>query len=166
MIPMRAKLGLALALTLTCAPVVAAADPPADPARAEILAFNKAFDDATRHMDNAALLAQWADDGISLLPDTAPIIGKAAVGKFLGDVMSSLKGAKMKQFDDDCHDIEVSGPWASEWCVEHQLVDLGAGKPPFEGWGKLLLVLHKGNDGKWRIEREMWNAAVKPATRP
>ena len=46
--------------------------------------------------------------------------------------------------------------------MEHQVVQLGAGKPPFNGWGKMLLVLHRGADGTWRIKREMWNQALVP----
>jgi ketosteroid isomerase-like protein len=38
-------------------------------------------------------------------------------------------------------------------------VFLPAGKPAFDGWGTLLLVLHRGADGKWRLRREMWNEA-------
>ena len=43
---------------------------------AEIEVFNRAFDDATRRMDNAAAVALWEADGISLLPSTKPIVGK------------------------------------------------------------------------------------------
>lgn len=38
-------------------------------------------------------------------------------------------------------------------------MSLPAGKPPFDGWGTLLLMLHRGIDGKWRLHREMWNEA-------
>ena len=64
----------------------------------------------------------------------------------------------MEKFEMQCFAIEGSGDWASEWCLEHQVVRFSDGKPPFDGWGKMLFVLHKV-DGKWRIEREMWNQA-------
>lgn len=84
----------------------------------------------------------------------------------LDDVMASHQGAKMEKFEMQCFDIAISGDWASEWCTEHQIVQLGAGKPPFIGWGKMLIVLHKGRDGTWRIKHEMWNQALAPeATR-
>jgi ketosteroid isomerase-like protein len=35
------------------------------------------------------------------------------------------------------------------------------GKENFEGFGKMLLVLHKKADGNWRIKREMWNQGTK-----
>jgi ketosteroid isomerase-like protein len=129
-------------------------------ARRGVDAFNRALDSATRTMSNDAILALWDDDGVSLLPSTKPIAGKPAIRKFLDDVMTSLSGAKMEKFEMQCFDITVSGDWASEWCTEHQIVQLGGGKPPFDGWGKMLFVLHRGADGAWRIKHEMWNQAI------
>ena len=151
-------------LFMAClAPTLAISQAATAGARAEIEAFNRAFDSATRHMDNAASVALWADDGISLLPSTKPMVGKKAIAKFMDDITAPLKGAKMETFEMRCHDIVVSGDWASEWCTEHQIVRMPGDKPPFDGWGKMLLVLHKGADGKWRLEREMWNQA-EPGT--
>ena len=134
----------------------------ASAARAGIETFNQALEDATRRMDNAATVALWEDDGISLLPSTRPIVGKQAIARFIDDVTTQNPGARMEKFESACFDIEVSGNWASEWCTEHQIVQFPAGKPKFEGWGKMLFVLHRGSDGKWRIKREMWNQAIAP----
>ena len=113
----------------------------------QIEQFNREFDDATRHMSNAGILALWEEDGISLLPQTPPITGKKAIEAFLNDVMKQLAGAKMESFENQCRGIEISGDWASEWCTEHQVVRLADGKK-FDGWGKMLLVLHRGAGGK------------------
>ena len=127
--------------------------------RTEIEAFNRNFEDATRRMDNAATLALWADDGISLMPSTRPIVGKAAIAAFMDSVMAQIKGARMEKFEMACFSIDVSGDTASEWCSEHQVVQMPGGKPPFDGRGKMLLVLKRSADGKWRLLREMWNQA-------
>jgi uncharacterized protein (TIGR02246 family) len=153
---MRKLLVLAASFVLTSLPVVGQTPPSAS---AEIEAFNRKLEDATRRMDNAATMALWADDGISLLPSTEPIVGKAAIAAFMDRVTGEIKGAQMQKFELECNAIEVSGDLASEWCSEHQLVLMPGGKPPFDGRGRMLLVLRKGREGKWRLLREMWNQA-------
>ncbi|MES2404597.1 MAG: DUF4440 domain-containing protein [Pseudomonadota bacterium] len=125
-------------------------------------AFNKALSSATRAMDNAATLAVWDDDGISLLPDTPPIVGKPAIGRFLASVGKQLQGAHMQQFELTCHDAHTAGDWASEWCDEHQVVVFTNGQRTFDGRGRMLLVLHQGADHRWRIQREMWQSLKTP----
>jgi len=127
--------------------------------RAGVDAFNQALADATRRMDDSAIVALWEPDGVSLLPSTRPIVGRAAIAAFVTSVTSGLKGARMTRYDQGCHDVEIAGDTATEWCVEHQVVALADGST-FDGWGKLLLVLHRGADGRWRLRREMWNQAA------
>jgi ketosteroid isomerase-like protein len=129
-------------------------------ADAGIEEFNRALIQATTRMDNSAALALWEDNGISLLPQTKPIVGKRAIAKFLDDVSAQLVGAKMEKFEMHCFALEAVKDWASEWCEEHQHVILPDGKPPFDGRGKMLLILHRGDDGKWRMRREMWNEGI------
>ena len=143
--------------------IPAAAQHAATAAPPEIDAFNRALATATRSMDNSALLALWDEDGVSLLPSVKPIVGKAAIARFLDDVMASLAGAHMTKFESACYNVQVHGDWASEWCTEHQIVDLGAGKAPFDGYGKMLFVLHRSS-GAWRIHEEMWNQAIATDT--
>ena len=137
--------------------VVVAAPPPAEIAR-----FNHALEEATRSMKNAAVLALWEDDGVSLLPGQAPIVGKAAIAAFLDGVTAKMPAGKMVTFEMQCDDVRVEGRTATEWCWEHQVVQFGDGKPPFDGHGNMLFVLHKDDDGRWRIHDEMWNAGERP----
>ena len=125
---------------------------------AGVAAFNKAFADAIRSMNNQAVLSLWENDGVALLPDTAPVRGKAEMSVMLQDVSRSHPKARMESFTNECFDIEGSGPWVSEWCLEHQIVS-EPGKPTFDGRGKMLLVLHQQASGEWRLVREMWNHA-------
>ena len=158
---MRLKISCAFLLSAAAAGLAAAGDlkPGNEPG---IDAFNLALIQATTRMDNAATLALWEDDGIALLPQTAPIVGKKALAKFLDEVSSQVRGARMEKFEMKCFDIESTGHLATEWCEEHQHILLADGKPPFDGWGKMLLVLHRGADGKWRMRREMWNEGLVP----
>jgi len=130
--------------------------------RREIEAFNKKYIAAHLQMDNAAVLSMWAEDGISLLPATDPMIGKEAIGKFMDEVVGRMPGYHMQKMDVDFQGIEVSGDWASEWAEEHQVVQPPPGRRVIDSYGKLLLVLHREADGNWRITREMWNQGMKP----
>ncbi len=158
---MNARLSSRLSILVACAAVARSAlGGPADTrpdAGAGIENFNRALIEATTRMDNAAVLALWEEDGIALLPQTTPISGKKAIGKFLDQISAQLPGARMQKFEMKCFDVEIAQDWATEWCEEHQYVILSQGKPPFDGRGKMLLVLHRSADGQWRMRREMWN---------
>jgi ketosteroid isomerase-like protein len=146
---------------LCAVPAVSAAQAPGAADSAGIERFNQAFADATRRMDDSATIALWEEDGISLLPSTPPVVGRRAIADLVTGVSRRFPGARMISFDSACHDLELAGPWASEWCTEHQVVRISADRT-FDGWGKMLLVLHRGADGRWRLSREMWNQAAPP----
>jgi ketosteroid isomerase-like protein len=134
----------------------------ADQRRREIATFNAKFLEAHLRMDDAAILGMWAEDGVSLLPETLPIVGKPAITKFLTGVTGQLKGWHMEKMELDFQGIEMSGDWASEWALEHQVVRPPDDRPVFDGRGKMLLVLHREADGNWKVKREMWNQGMKP----
>jgi len=134
--------------------------------REEVEAFNERFAAVTRQMDNAGAMALWAEDGVSLLPEMAPMQGRARIGKFLDEVASHMKGWHVISHEAACHDIDVSGDRASEWCETHQVVQPSGGLPRFDIHGKMLLVLRKGGDGAWRLQSEMWNRSPAPEVAP
>ncbi len=128
----------------------------------EIEGFNKRFEEVTLRMDNAGVMAMWAEDGVTLLPGMAPVAGKATIAKWLDDIVAKMPGYKVTKQENEFHDIQMSGDWASEWGTTYQVVQPPEGKPVIETYGKILLVLHKGKDGAWKIKEEMWNAGAKP----
>ena len=136
---------------------------PASDGRTAIAALTHQIDSLTRRMDTPALLALWDEDGVSLLPNAKPMRGKHAIAAFLDEVTTQTPEARMITFELRCFDLVVSGPWASEWCTEHQIVRLSADRT-FDGRGKLLYVFHRGADGRWRISREMWNQGSQANT--
>ena len=146
-----------LALLVSCATVPPPTASATDDAAAGIATFNQRMIDATKRLDNAAVIALWEDDGVSLLPSTPPMVGKAAIRAFFDQVMAQLPGARMRSFEMTCAGLDVSGDLATEYCHEHQVVELGAGKSPINGTGTILFVLHRGAAGGWRVRREMFN---------
>jgi len=131
-------------------------------AKKEIEAFNQRLDEVTLKMDNAGVVALWAEDGVTLLPGMAAIEGKKNIAKFMDEVVAKLTGYRVTEQRSDFHSIEVSGEWAFEWGTTYQVVQPPEGKPPIANHGKILLVLHREADGEWKLKREMWNAGVNP----
>jgi uncharacterized protein (TIGR02246 family) len=152
--------GFALIFLFAAAPRIHGA--PALSPKAEIEAFNEKFIAAHLAMDHPMILSFWEEDGVSLLPDTAPLVGKKAISKFVEDVVASMPGYRVTTQEIDFQDIRVMGDWAYEWGLEHQVVQGPPGKPTFDGRGKILLVLHKNAQGQWKIQQEMWNSAPQP----
>jgi len=112
-------------------------------------------------MDSAGTVALWAEDGVSLLPDTAPMVGKRAIARFMDSVTKDLAGYHVTKEEIEWRDMRVSGEWASEWGIVHQEVTPLGKKPSIEVYGRIALVLHK-DVGGWKIEQEMWNSGPKP----
>ena len=127
-----------------------------------LASFNAQFEQATRQMNNAAIADLWDEDGISLLPGTPPIIGKSAIAAFIQKAVAKFPRASMKSFTLRCAGEIDNGSLASEWCFEHQLVDLGNGKS-FDGRGRMLLELRQAPGRRWRLLREMWIPAEDSA---
>ena len=148
--------GVLLSLAVICLPAFAATP------REEIEIVNQRLREATLHMDNAATMELWAEDGVTLLPGLAPIEGKRTIARWLDGVVANLHGYRVTAQDNVFHDVQISGDWASEWGTTHQVVQPPNGGQPMETWGKILLVLHRDAGGAWKIREEMWTPGVKP----
>jgi ketosteroid isomerase-like protein len=130
--------------------------------KTEVTTFNERFRAAHERMDTPGILGMWSETGVSLLPETAPVVGKAAVTKLMMNAMGGLAGYKELKVEMDFHDVRVCGEWATEWAVEHQVIQPPDRKPVIDHWGKFALILHKDADGVWRVQQEMWNSTAKP----
>ena len=131
-------------------------------ARAEIEAFNRELTAAHLRMDTAAILGMWTEDGVSLLPGMKALEGKQAITEFLNGIVAHMPGYKVTRQEDDFHGLVISGDWASEWADTFQVTQPPGDKPAIEVHGKMMLVLHREADGKWRVAREMWNQGARP----
>jgi hypothetical protein len=81
--------------------------------------------------------------------------------RFLDLHLKMDPGYKVAKEEMEFHDIQLCGDWATEWATEHQVAKAPEGKPDFDGYGKMALVLHR-EGGEWKIKQEMWNASPKP----
>jgi uncharacterized protein (TIGR02246 family) len=132
-----------------------------DNGRREIDAFNKRYVELHLKMDTAGVLALWTEDGVDLMPGDAAMIGKKKIVAWVEDIVAKMPGYKVTKQEMEFHDIHACGEWASEWATEHQVVQPPDGKPVIDSYGKMALVLHRGANGEWKVQQEMWNAAPK-----
>ncbi|HKT48561.1 MAG TPA: nuclear transport factor 2 family protein [Candidatus Acidoferrales bacterium] len=124
----------------------------------EIEKFNENYRQLHLKMDDEGIFALWAEDGVDLMPGQAPLIGKPAIVAWVKAILAKMPGYKVQKQEMEWHDIEVSGDWASEWALEHQVVQPPDGKPLIETHGKMALILHRDANGQWKVKQEMWNA--------
>lgn len=136
-----------------------------DKSKDEIDRFNQELIQLHLRMDQAGIMALWADDGVDLMQGEAPIVGKPAITAWLDNALANLKGYKVTKQEMEFHDIRCSGEWASEWATAHQTVQPPDGKPPIESYGKIALVFHR-EGGEWKIMQEMWNSAPRTDAQP
>jgi uncharacterized protein (TIGR02246 family) len=130
--------------------------------RKEIDAFNKRFVELHLKMDTPGIMAMWTEDGVDLMQGEAPIVGRKKITAWVEDILAKAPGYKVTTEEMEFHDIQVCGDWAAEWATEHQVAQAPEGKPNFEGYGKMALVLHREASGGWKIKQEMWNGSPKP----
>jgi uncharacterized protein (TIGR02246 family) len=128
----------------------------------EIEAFNKRYLELHLKMDTAGILALWEEDGVDLMPGDAAMIGRKKISAWVEDIVAKMPGYKVMKQEMEFHDIHVCGEWASEWATEHQVVQPPDRKPVIDSYGKMALVLHRRENGEWKVQQEMWNAAPKP----
>jgi ketosteroid isomerase-like protein len=150
--------GIRLAVLVS---VMAAFGTSAGSSRGEVDAFNKRYIEMHLKMDTAGIFATWAEDGVSLMPGEAQLIGKKAIVAWVENILSLMPGYKVVKEEIDFHDIQISGDWASEWATEYQVVQPPDGKPVIDSRGKMALVLHRETSGEWKVKQEMWNQAPK-----
>lgn len=128
----------------------------------EIEAFNKKFVELHLKMDTPGIMAMWSEDGVDLMQGEAPIVGRKKITAWVEDILAKSPGYKVTTEELQFHDIQVCGDWATEWATEHQAAQAPQGKPNFEGYGKMALVLHREASGEWKVKQEMWNVSPKP----
>jgi ketosteroid isomerase-like protein len=128
-------------------------------ARKGIDDFNRRFIESCRSMDHKAAADLWDEDGVDLLPGMEPMLGKAAIAKWLMGLDEQFKGTKVTQCDVDWQLTNVSGGLAYEWGINTQTVSIPDKPEPFKNKGKITLVLRRQPEGDWKLALESWNSS-------
>ena len=146
---------------VTCGVALSAARGSKPGGKEEIERFNEHYRELHLKMDTAGIFELWAEDGVDLMPGETPMIGKKVIQAWVEEILAKMPGYKVVKQEMEFHDIQMAGDWASEWALEHQVVQAPDGKEPIESWGKMALVLHREASGAWKVKQEMWNAGLK-----
>ncbi len=128
-------------------------------ARKAVDDFNRRFVENCRKMDNKAAAEMWAEDGVDLLPGMDPMVGKAAISKWLAGLEEQSRGAKVTQCDVDWQKIQLFSDTAYEWGINTQTVSLPDKPEPFKNKGKITLILRREPQGDWKLALESWNSS-------
>lgn len=131
-------------------------------ARKSVDAVNQEIVRACQQRDFDATLALWADDGVDLLPGLAPLVGKAKISSWLDSLRPQMEGSKMRYCTIDWQDVQIHGDLAYEWGINRQFVEYPPPRKSAPNEGKILFILKRQSDGRWKVALESWNSSPQP----
>jgi ketosteroid isomerase-like protein len=149
--------GVAVALATAAATRTPAPSHAADVAA--ITAFNSKYLQAINTGDSVALSALTDEDHIMIVPNRAPIVGKAANDAANG------RGFQQYKFDEHWTPLEtvVSGDLAYQRGTYTVNASPKSGSVTArESRGNFLRIYRRQTDGSWRMTRDMFNSDQPP----
>lgn len=132
--------------------------PSADEVRSAIETQNRAFGEAVRAGDTAAIGALYSADGAVLPPGGPRVTGRAAVAEFWAGALAGGVANVVLTTEEVAY---AGGDTASE--VGSALLSAKDGSALDEA---KYVVLWKHEDGAWRLHRDIWNSNRAPAAAP
>ena len=111
--------------------------------------------------DVNALLDLCTDDAVLLPPRHEPVVGKAAIRRFLEEKKEQHANYDVLAYDEQWSEVMVIGEYAYQW----GMVSFRMRPPTGSEVGSAvhaMRILKREEDGSWRVARAMWNEA--PAT--
>ena len=124
-----------------------------DDARTAIEERTTAFEQAYNSGDSAALAELYTEDAAILPPDAARAEGRDAIGRFWGGAMEQ----GLKNLDLTATEVEGMDDAAVEIGTFTATAPAAEGGGESEVAGKYLVVWKRGDDGAWRLHRDIWN---------
>jgi len=109
--------------------------------------------EAAAAADIDAFLESMTDDAVLMPPDGPAIEGREAMRAFLGEMFETYVVDVEKPYSS----ITVVGDWAFEDYTYEMTLTPRAGGESIVDAGKGMFVYRRGEDGRWRIARDVWN---------
>ncbi len=120
---------------------------------------------AVMAIDINELLSTWADDGVLLPPNHAPVVGRDSLQRFFEQYKKELGNNDLLGYDENWEEVQVVGNWAYQWGTVNARI-----RPP-AGEGETAIALHairvlkRQPEGSWVIARAIYNRAPAPQSR-
>ena len=117
----------------------------------------RAWLEAARSEDAAALARLYTRDAVFLPPGRPEIVGRSRIRSLFAAQFEQMDAS----YDFEIREIVVSGDWAfrrGAYTVRASLAD-GSTRTVRD---KFLDVWRRGEDGRWRIARDIWNRSTSP----
>lgn len=111
--------------------------------------------EASRTRDFETLLSLWTEDGVLLMPEMEPVVGKAALESYMDKQAAVSRTYTIREYEHSWQEIKIFDDWAFEWgnfSGEVEMVDSGE---IVRQKGKLLRILKRQEDGSWKCARAM-----------
>ncbi len=130
--------------------------------REGIAALQKRDIAASMAFDVNALIDLWTDDAVLLPPRHEPIIGKAALRRFLEEKKEQHANYDMLAYNEEWNEVMVSGEYAYQWGTVSFRMNPPTGNE-IGGAVHAVRILKRDEDGYWRVARAIWNDAPQAA---
>jgi uncharacterized protein (TIGR02246 family) len=117
---------------------------------------------ASKSRDLATLLSLCSDDCVMLPPGEDPVVGREAIRESLEMDVEQEQDCQITEYEHDFEEVKVLGDWAFEWGMFSAAAEPTGGGPPIRRSGKILRILERQVDGKWKVARSIWNNDPAP----
>ena len=114
---------------------------------------------ASMAYDVEALTALWTEDGVLLIPQHAPIVGKEALRAFYEQQRDAMANVEVTAYEEQWQEVRIVGDYAYQWGQIHGRTRKGQGKDETSTVVNALRILKRDEDGAWKVARAIWNEA-------
>lgn len=117
--------------------------------------------EASKSQCYSTLIDLWTDDGVALPPGENPVIGKQALQTWLEGNRDT--DYRITRYFHHFEERKIIGEWAFEWGTYDSAAEQVGGGESIEATGKLMRILKRQPDGRWKVARAIWNNDPRPS---
>ncbi len=109
--------------------------------------------------DVEGLMSLWTDDGVLMVPQRAPIVGRQGLRAFYEQQRDQMANVEVLAYEEQWQEVRILGDYAYEWGQIHGRTRKGQGKAESDVVVNAMRILKRDEDGNWKVARAIWNEA-------